>query len=111
MYLTTVRIGVQSAESGDWGEVDKFTGINVLAATQVIITLTFLGVMGLQVGQYWAEVEDKRVYEQAMEEEPQENEEAERKEDGEIVNVDSQDFQSEAKASGSETSSTTATQK
>lgn len=72
MYLTSVRIGIQSADARDWGEVDEFTGINVIAATQVIITLAFLGVIVLQVGQYWAEEEDKTTFQKAMEEDIQE---------------------------------------
>lgn len=77
MYLTSIRIGVASAVVREWGDVDEFTGINVIAATQVMIVLTFLGVIGLQIGQYWAEVEDQRVFQRALEEEREEQKQAE----------------------------------
>lgn len=72
IYLTNLRIGVLSAVAREWGDVDEETGINVIAASQVMIVFTFLGVVGLQVGQYWAEVEDKIVWEKALQEEKEE---------------------------------------
>ncbi|KAJ8098845.1 Shr3 amino acid permease chaperone [Lipomyces tetrasporus] len=60
IYLTNVRRGFFSVLDGDWGDVDEQTGINVIAASQVIIAFTLLGVLGLQVGQYYAEVQDDR---------------------------------------------------
>ncbi|KAK9235333.1 Shr3 amino acid permease chaperone [Lipomyces kononenkoae] len=60
VYLTNVRRGFFSVLDGDWGDVDERTGINVIAASQVIIAFTLLGVLGLQVGQYYAEVQDDR---------------------------------------------------
>ena len=72
IYLSNLRIGVMSAVHGEWGDVDENTGINVIAASQVLIVFTFLGVLGLQVGQYWAEVEDQKVLKRAMEEEEKE---------------------------------------
>lgn len=59
IYLTNIRTGFASVLSGDWGEVDETTGINVIAASQVIIAFTLLGVLGLQLGQYWAEIQDE----------------------------------------------------
>ncbi|KAK9458840.1 Shr3 amino acid permease chaperone [Lipomyces oligophaga] len=59
IYLANIRQGFLSALSGDWGDVDEKTGINVLAASQVIIAFTLVGVLGLQLGQYWAEVQDE----------------------------------------------------
>ncbi|ODQ66101.1 Shr3 amino acid permease chaperone [Nadsonia fulvescens var. elongata DSM 6958] len=58
IYLTNLRRGVQSAVAGTWGEVDEATGINVIAASQVMIVFVLLGVLGLQLGQFWAEHED-----------------------------------------------------
>lgn len=72
IYATNLRRGGASAVYGEWGEVDEFTGINIIAASQVLIVLTFLGVIGLQVGQYWAEVEDTKIMMQAMKEEEEE---------------------------------------
>lgn len=69
IYLTNLRRGGASAVAREWGEVDEHTGINIIAASQVLIVLTFLGVIGLQVGQYWAEIEDSKIAIKAMEEE------------------------------------------
>lgn len=73
IYLTNLRRGGASADAREWGEVDEQTGINIIAASQVLVVLTFLGVIGLQVGQYWAEVEDAKVLKHALEEEEREN--------------------------------------
>lgn len=117
MYLTSIRIGIQSADSGEWGEIDEYTGINVIAATQIMITMTFLGVIGLQVGQYWAEVEDKRTFEKAMEEERQEYESAaaeskasEAAEAAETSKTQTKE-KPKAKTTGSKTSKTSAKKK
>ncbi|KAF5112394.1 hypothetical protein DV495_001580 [Geotrichum candidum] len=69
IYLTNLRRGGASAVANDWGEVDEHTGINIIAASQVLIVLTFLGVIGLQIGQYWAEIEDSKLAAKAQEEE------------------------------------------
>lgn len=61
IYLTNLRRGGASADVRVWGEVDEHTGINIIAASQVLIVLTFLGVLGLQVGQFWAEIEDQKL--------------------------------------------------
>ncbi|KAK9452000.1 Shr3 amino acid permease chaperone [Limtongia smithiae] len=68
IYLTNLHNGFQSVLSGEWGDVDEATGINVIAASQVIIALTLMGVLGLQVGQYWAEVQDAAEEEQYKQE-------------------------------------------
>ncbi|KAK9480149.1 Shr3 amino acid permease chaperone [Lipomyces japonicus] len=57
-YLTNIRNGLVSILDGDWGEVDEKTGINVLAASEVIIAIALIGVLTLQVGQYYAERQD-----------------------------------------------------
>lgn len=67
IYLTNLRRGGASADAREWGEVDEVTGINIIAASQVLIVLTFVGVIGLQIGQYWAEVEDAKVIAEAAE--------------------------------------------
>ncbi|KAF5093225.1 hypothetical protein D0Z00_004174 [Geotrichum galactomycetum] len=69
IYLTNLRRGGASAVAHEWGEVDEHTGINIIAASQVLIVLTFLGVIGLQIGQYWAEIEDSKLAAKAQEEE------------------------------------------
>ncbi|KAK6204558.1 Shr3 amino acid permease chaperone [Scheffersomyces amazonensis] len=63
IYLTNLRVGVNSAISGNWGEVDAETGLNVMAASQVMIVLVLLGVFVLQGGLYYAEWYDERLKE------------------------------------------------
>lgn len=60
-YLTNLRTGAEAALSRVWGDVDEMTGINVIASSQVFIVLILLGVIGLQIGQYWAEAEEERL--------------------------------------------------
>lgn len=59
IYLTNLRIGINSALVGDWGDVDMRTGINVIAASQFMMVIALLGVLVLQGGLYYAEWTDK----------------------------------------------------
>lgn len=63
-YITNLVKGVATADSGNWGDINYETGVNVIAASQVFIVLVLLGVVGLQLGQYWAEKEDERILEE-----------------------------------------------
>lgn len=79
IYLSNLRQGAEASLTREWGDVDEHTGINVIAASQVFIVFTLLGVIGLQIGQYWAEWENTRILARAAAAEQQEaaNEEAE----------------------------------
>ncbi|AOW05866.1 Shr3 amino acid permease chaperone [Yarrowia lipolytica] len=72
IYLTNIRRGLASAVDGNWGDVDEHTGINVIAASQVMIVFVLLGVLGLQVGQWWAEREDAKLKKKFDDEEKKE---------------------------------------
>lgn len=61
IYLTNLRIGVNSCISGEWGEVDMKTGINVIAASHVMIVIILIGVLVLQGGLYFAEIYDTQL--------------------------------------------------
>ncbi|CAN6610843.1 secretory component protein Shr3p [Trichomonascus vanleenenianus] len=74
MYLTNLRRGANAALDGEWGDVDEKTGLNVIAATECMIVLVLLGVVGLQLGQYWAEWEDQKIIAQAEAEEKKQKE-------------------------------------
>lgn len=58
VYLTNMRIGVNSCLTGQWGDVDFKTGINVMAASQFIAVVALVGVLVLQGGLYYAEWQD-----------------------------------------------------
>ncbi|KAA8915674.1 hypothetical protein TRICI_002186 [Trichomonascus ciferrii] len=74
IYLTNLRQGAEAVLTRQWGDVDEHTGINVIAASQVFIVFTLLGVAGLQLGQYWAEWENARIVARAAAEEQKEKE-------------------------------------
>lgn len=61
IYLTNLRIGVNSALTGMWGEVDAATGINVVAASQFMMVVALFGVLVLQGGLYYAEWYEKKI--------------------------------------------------
>ena len=61
IYLTNLRTGVTSCLSGQWGDVDYKTGLNVMAASQVMIILVLVGVLVLQGGLYYAQWYDEQL--------------------------------------------------
>lgn len=67
IYLTNLRIGVQSAISGEWGEVEMSTGINVVAASQFMIVIALTGVLFLQAGLYYAEWYETKLQKEYLE--------------------------------------------
>ncbi|PSK40376.1 hypothetical protein C7M61_000011 [Candidozyma pseudohaemuli] len=77
IYLTNLRIGVNSCITGQWGEVDQNTGINVMAASQFLIVIALLGVLILQAGLYYAEWYDEKIKREFLEKEAAEAKEAE----------------------------------
>lgn len=72
IYLTNLRVGVNSCLSGQWGEVDPATGVNVIAASQVMIILVLVGVLVLQGGLYYAEWYDNKLKEEFYKQEAEE---------------------------------------
>lgn len=60
-YASNVRFGVYSAQAGEWGDVDEFTGLSVIAASEVIIVFLLLGIVVIQCGIFFAKYEDDRV--------------------------------------------------
>lgn len=69
IYLTNLRIGANSCISGQWGEVDPNTGINVMAASQFMIVIVLVGVLVLQGGLYYAQWYDQQLRQKFYEEE------------------------------------------
>ncbi|KAI5807528.1 Shr3 amino acid permease chaperone, partial [Peziza echinospora] len=56
MYATNIIQGLSIVASGDYGEeVGKIDTLKIMAATQTMIALVFLGVLVLQAGQWYAE--------------------------------------------------------
>ncbi|ODV88780.1 hypothetical protein CANCADRAFT_32263 [Tortispora caseinolytica NRRL Y-17796] len=60
MYGSSIRHGVTASVTGVWGDVSQNEGINVIAASQVIILLVLIGVLVLQLGQFYAEIEEDK---------------------------------------------------
>lgn len=61
IYLTNLRIGINSALTGEWGDVDLRTGINVVAASEFMMVIALSGVLFLQGGLYYAEWHDSKM--------------------------------------------------
>lgn len=72
IYLTNLRTGVNAALTGEWGDVDMQTGINVMAASQVMIVLVLVGVLVLQGGLYYANLVDAKAAEKFYKEQAEE---------------------------------------
>lgn len=72
IYLTNLRVGAASAVSGKWGDVDMHTGINVIAASEVMIVIALMGVILLQGGLYYAQWYDNKVQAQFYKEQAEE---------------------------------------
>lgn len=72
IYLTNLRTGINAAITGEWGEVDSKTGINVIAASQVMIILVLVGVLVLQGGLYYAQWYDEELKKEFYETEARE---------------------------------------
>lgn len=60
-YVSNVRFGIYSGQAGQWGDVDEFTGLSVIAASEVIIVFLLLGIVIVQSGLFFAKYEDDRV--------------------------------------------------
>ncbi|EGW35481.1 uncharacterized protein SPAPADRAFT_58715 [Spathaspora passalidarum NRRL Y-27907] len=69
IYLTNLRTGINSCITGNWGEVDAATGVNVMAASQVMIVFALVGVLVLQAGLYYAEWYENKLKEEFYKEE------------------------------------------
>lgn len=90
VYLTNLRTGAESAVSGNWGDVDSFTGVNVLAASQIIMIILLFGVIMLQCGLYYGEWEyqnrlaafNKELEEEKVEESKKSEEESKKEKKG-----------------------------
>lgn len=69
IYLTNLRIGANSCVSGQWGDVDAYTGVNVMAASQFMMVVVLVGVLVLQGGLYYAEWYDKGMQQEFLKKE------------------------------------------
>lgn len=59
VFLTNIRTGVAAAVHGTWGEVDEATGVNVIAASQVIAATLLFGALFIEAGRYYQTIEDE----------------------------------------------------
>lgn len=63
LFITNVKTGIESAVSGNWGEVTENQGLAVVASSNVILLIVFIGVLVLQAGLWYSSWE----YEQRLE--------------------------------------------
>lgn len=69
IYLTNLRIGANSCVSGEWGDVDAFTGVNVMAASLFMMVVVLVGILVLQGGLYYAEWYEQKIQREFFEQE------------------------------------------
>ncbi len=100
VYIANIRVGMNSAIYDTWGDVDQNTGVNVIAASEIMVVFLILGIFGLQFGQFWAEREDRKIRAKFEAEEK-----AEEKAKKEIDN-DNTKVETSAKTTSSSTTST-----
>ncbi|KAK8443094.1 Protein csh3 [Candidozyma auris] len=106
IYLTNLRIGVNSCVTGQWGEVDQNTGLNVMAASQFMIVIALSGVLILQGGLYYAQWYDAKIKREFLAKEAAESKETEGKESkSKEVKSKSEESQDAAKSTGVQTRS------
>ncbi|KAF7999973.1 hypothetical protein OXX79_000815 [Metschnikowia pulcherrima] len=69
IYLTNLRIGANSCITGEWGDVDAFTGVNVMAASQFMMVIVLVGILVLQGGLYYAEWYEAKIQREFLQKE------------------------------------------
>jgi hypothetical protein len=109
IYLTNLRIGVNSCLTGQWGEVDQNTGISVMAASTVMVVVVLIGVLVLQAGLYYAEWYDGEIKKEFFAKEAEAEAAAAAAASAEADS--SKSTKSSAKSTGAKTSATKATKK
>ncbi|CDK28836.1 unnamed protein product [Kuraishia capsulata CBS 1993] len=72
VYLTNIRVGVESAVSGIWGDIDQNTGLGVIVASELMVLVLLVGVLVLQAGMYYATYADRKIKEEYLKGEAEE---------------------------------------
>ncbi|SCU96621.1 LAME_0F16864g1_1 [Lachancea meyersii CBS 8951] len=54
LFITNIKTGVESAVSGNWGEVTQNQGVAVIGSSNIILLLVFIGVLVLQAGLWYS---------------------------------------------------------
>ncbi|AGO10319.1 AaceriABL137Wp [[Ashbya] aceris (nom. inval.)] len=73
VFLTNIKTGVNSAHYGNWGEVTQNQGLAVIASSNIILLVVFVGVLVLQSGLWYSEWEYAQRLETFMAEQEAEN--------------------------------------
>ncbi|CEP64652.1 Shr3p LALA0_S12e03796g [Lachancea lanzarotensis] len=50
LFITNIKTGIESAVSGEWGEVTPNQGVAVIGSSNIILIVVFIGVLLLQAG-------------------------------------------------------------
>ncbi|CUS22385.1 LAQU0S05e04192g1_1 [Lachancea quebecensis] len=69
MFITNIKTGIESSVSGNWGEVTENQGVAVIASSNVILLVIFVGVLVLQAGLWYSHWEYQQRLEQFYAEE------------------------------------------
>ncbi|SCU87296.1 LADA_0E03136g1_1 [Lachancea dasiensis] len=54
LFVTNIKTGVDSSVSGNWGEVTQNQGLAVIASSNILLLVVFLGVIVLQAGLWYS---------------------------------------------------------
>lgn len=57
LFITNIKTGVECAVTGHWGDVTQNEGLAVLASSHVILILVLLGVILLQAGLWYSNMD------------------------------------------------------
>ncbi|CCH59786.1 hypothetical protein TBLA_0B09700 [Henningerozyma blattae CBS 6284] len=55
VFLTNIRTGIECTITGNWGEVTENQGLQVIASSNIILIVLFLGVLVLQAALWYTE--------------------------------------------------------
>ncbi|SCU93067.1 LAFA_0F14510g1_1 [Lachancea sp. 'fantastica'] len=62
LFITNIKTGIESAVSGDWGDVTQNQGVAVIGSSNIILIVVFIGVLFLQGGLWYSNWEfDQRM--------------------------------------------------
>ncbi|SCW04001.1 LAFE_0H03730g1_1 [Lachancea fermentati] len=57
VFITNIKTGIESAKYRNWGEVTENQGLAVIASSNIILLLVFVGVLVLQAGLWYTDWE------------------------------------------------------
>ncbi|SCV05264.1 LANO_0H03664g1_1 [Lachancea nothofagi CBS 11611] len=60
LFITNIKTGIESSVSGNWGEVTENQGLAVIASSNILLLMVFIGVVVLQAGLWYSNWEHQQ---------------------------------------------------